>query len=190
MTISETMTGGRSGARELRVWDPLVRMIHWSVALAVLINSFSDGEEPLHEWVGYTALALVALRLVWGVLGPRPARFSAFPPSPGRALRHLGALRRGERSVHLSHNPIGALMAYNLWATLGVLGVTGYMMGTMFFFGVEWVEEAHEIAYDWLLVSVALHVAGVLFDAWRTQVPLVRAMITGRKRVDEGWTVE
>lgn len=190
MAITDTTASGRSGAREVRVWDPLVRLIHWSVALAVLINSISEGEEALHEWVGYAALGLVALRLVWGVVGPWAARLTTFPPSLSRALAHLGEILRGERAVHLSHNPLGGLMAYNLWGTIAVLGATGYMMGTMRFFGLEWVEEAHEIAYSWLLISVALHIGGVLFDTWRTGVPLVPAMITGRKRLREGWTAK
>ena len=190
MANVETTASGRSGAREVRVWDPLVRVIHWSVALAVLINSFSDGEESLHEWIGYIALSLVGIRMIWGVVGPRMARFSAFPPSLSGAARHATAIRHGDRSVHLSHNPLGALMAYNLWLTILVLGVTGYMMGTMRFFGVEWVEETHEIAFNWLLFSVALHVFGVVVDTWRTRVPLVQAMITGRKRIPKGTKVE
>ena len=50
----------------------------------------------------------------------------------------------GDRHVHLSHNPIGALMAYNIWASVIVIGLTGYMMTTITFFGAEWVEEVHE----------------------------------------------
>lgn len=183
MTMADTVRRGRSGAHEVRVWDPLVRLIHWLVASAVLVNSIADDDGALHRWVGYAALGLVAIRLVWGLIGPRHARFSAFPPSPSRALAHLGAMLRGDRTVHLSHNPLGALMVYNIWATIVVLGATGYMMGTVQFFGVEWVEEAHEIAYGWLIASVALHVAGVLIDTWRTRVPLLAAMITGRKRI-------
>lgn len=174
---------GRFGARGILVWDPLVRLVHWSVALSVLINSFSDGEESFHHWVGYVAASLVAVRLVWGLVGPRPARFSAFPPSPRRALTHLREIRLGRPVVHLSHNPLGALMVYNLWAMIAVLAITGYMMGTMAYFGVDWVEEAHELAYNWLLLSVLLHVGGVIFDSWRSGVPLLAAMITGRKRV-------
>jgi len=74
-------------------------------------------------------------------------------------------------------------MVYNLWLTLLALSATGIMMGTVTFFGVDWVEELHEAAFGWLMFSVALHVGGVLFDQWRTGVPLARAMVTGRKRI-------
>ena len=96
---------------------------------------------------------------------------------------------KGDKTAHLSHNPLGALMVYNIWVTVLVLGATGYMMGTMQFFGVEWVEEAHEIAFNWLLVSIVLHVGGVVFDTWWSGVPLVRSMIDGRKRVPEGRSI-
>lgn len=178
---------GRTSACGTPVWDPLVRLIHWSLALTILVNGIiTDDESKLHEWVGYMALGLVATRLLWGLVGPRHARFSAFPPSIRGAFRHTWAILRGKSDVHLSHNPLGALMAYNLWATVIVLGVTGYMMTTLTFFGVDWVEEAHEAAFNWLILSVALHVAGVLFESARTGVNLVRAMINGRKHIPPG----
>ena len=191
MASIDTTESGRSGARDVPVWDPLVRLVHWGVAIGVLVNSFDDADAALHQWVGYAVAGLVGVRLLWGMVGPRPARFSAFPPNPFAALRHLAAGWRGEKMpVHLSHNPLGALMVYNIWSTLAVLGATGYMMTTMTFFGVEWVEEAHEMAHAWLVASVALHVAGVVIDGARTHVPLVRAMVTGRKRIPEGTQLE
>ncbi|WP_377194282.1 cytochrome b/b6 domain-containing protein [Ruegeria meonggei] len=119
-------------------------------------------------------------------IGPKHARFSAFPPSPARALRHIKAMRAGDRSVHLSHNPLGALMVYNIWLSVIAIGVTGFMMTTITFFGIDWVEELHEAVFNWLLFSVALHVAGVAFDTRRSGVNLVRAMINGRKTIPEG----
>jgi cytochrome b len=187
--INDTTDSGRIGAREIPVWDPLVRLIHWSLALCILLNAFSEGEDDLHMWVGYVAAGLLAIRLVWGLIGPRPARFSSFPPRPAAALAHLRAMLPGQdrdRMVHLSHNPLGALMVYNIWGTVAAIAVTGYMMGTMRFFGIDWVEELHELAFDWLVLSVLLHVVGVVFDGWRTRVPLVRAMLTGTKRVPPG----
>lgn len=190
MAATDTTKGGRSGVRATLVWDPLVRIIHWGVALSIVVNSFVDGEQEVHEWVGFAALGLVGVRLLWGVIGSRPARFTAFPPNPIAALSHLRAMLQGERVIHLSHNPLGALMVYNIWTTIIVIGATGYMMGTMRFFGVGWVEEVHEIAYNWLVISIALHVGGVVLDSRRTGVPLVRAMITGRKRIPEGARTE
>ena len=92
--------------------------------------------------------------------------------------------------MHLSHNPLGALMVYNLWLTVIALGVTGYMMTTIRFFGIEWVEDAHELAFNWLLPSIVLHIAGVAFDSWRTGISLVRSIINGRKRLPQGTKIE
>lgn len=191
MSVSATSDCGRVGARCIMVWDPLVRLIHWVLALTILLNGFVlDGESALHEWIGYIALGLIAIRLFWGLFGSRHARLSAFPPNPVAALRHLAALSKGDRTVHLSHNPLGALMVYNIWVTVLVLGATGYMMGTIQFFGVEWMEEAHEIAFNWLLVSIMLHIGGIVFDSWRSGLPLVRSMIDGRKRIPQDRSVE
>ena len=191
MAAVAQQTSGRVSAREVAVWDPLVRLIHWSLALTILLNgTFIEEESKAHEWIGYIALGLVGLRLVWALIGPKHARFSAFPPSPARAVNHLRAMLSGDKTIHLSHNPLGALMVYNIWASVIAIGITGYMMTTITFFGVDWVEEAHEVIFGWLLFSVALHVAGVAFDTWRSGVNLVRAMINGRKTIPYGREVE
>ncbi len=191
MAAVAQQTSGRASAREVAVWDPLVRLIHWSLAVTILLNgTIVEEESKTHEWIGYIALGLVGLRLVWALIGPKHARFSAFPPSPGRVVRHLRAMLSGDKTVHLSHNPLGALMVYNIWASVITIGITGYMMTTITFFGVDWVEEAHEVVFGWLVFSVALHVAGVAFDTWRSGVNLVRAMINGRKTIPHGREVE
>lgn len=189
--VSAGDTGGGESTRIVPVWDPLVRLIHWSLALCILLNGYvTDPESDLHEVIGYIALALVLTRLLWGLIGPRPARLMSFPPSPARAMRHLRALQQGDKTVHLGHNPLGALMVWNIWATVGVIVTTGIMMGTRRYFGVQWVLSVHEIMFNWLIVSVALHIGGVIFDSWRSRVPLVRAMIDGRKRIPADRPVE
>lgn len=194
MLMEQKGIRGRKSARDKRgilVWDPLVRLIHWGVVSMVLINAAIVAKDsPIHLWAGYTMLVLVGVRLLWGVIGTRSARFSAFPPNPFRALAYLRQMRSGDRTVHLSHNPLGALMVYNIWSTLLVIGATGYMMGTVKFFGIAWVEQIHELAYDWLLLSIAGHIAGVVFDTWRSGVPLVQAMLHGRKRIPKGTAVK
>ncbi|MBP9158971.1 MAG: cytochrome b/b6 domain-containing protein [Sphingobium sp.] len=66
--------------------------------------------------------------MLWGLIGPAEARFTAFPPNPARALRHVGEIRRGEKVEHASHNPLGALMVYAIWSCLGVIIATGISM--------------------------------------------------------------
>jgi cytochrome b len=191
MTFLTETTRGRASARAVAVWDPLVRLIHWSLALTILLNgTLIEDESTTHNWIGYIALGLVGLRVVWALIGPKHARFTAFAPNPAKALRHLRATLAGDRTIHLSHNPLGALMACNIWLTVIAIGLTGYMMTTVTYFGIEWVEETHEVLFGWLVFSVALHVAGVAFDTWRSGVNLVRAMVTGRKIIPRGRDVE
>ena len=114
---------------ETRRWDPLVKITHWGIAAVVLWNALIVGEgSAAHIYAGYVLAGLLALRLLWGVIGTRAARFSAFPPSPARALAHIRAIRAGEHEHHVSHNPLGALMAYAIWATVSVIVASGIAM--------------------------------------------------------------
>jgi cytochrome b len=164
------------------VWDIFVRFTHWSVAALVLAElTVLDEDWAVHRWAGYAVLALVALRLVWGLIGPRHARFSAFPPSLKAARAHLAGLFGRRHEPYLSHNPLGALMVYNLWASLVAVCVTGILMTTRTFWGVDWVEELHEVLANWVTISVLLHIAGVIFESWHSKTNLARAMISGKK---------
>jgi cytochrome b len=193
------MAGPSGAAAGERRWDPLIRLTHWSVAAAVLLNGLIVDDDSLaHVWIGYVALALLALRLLWGVIGTAEARFSAFPPSLGAARTHVQGMLASRRREYLSHNPLGALMAYALWGTLLVVSLTGVMLESSPFpdAGVahadeheersedrdgvsEAVEEIHEAAANLLLLLAALHVGGVALESRLSGVNLVRAMVTG-----------
>jgi cytochrome b len=182
-----------------RVWDPLVRLTHWTIALAVVLNGFVIDEESLtHIWIGYVALGMLALRLLWGVIGSEKARFSSFPPSLSGALQHVAHLRRGEHPDHPSHNPLGALMVYAMWATLLFVCATGIMMESEPFPGhqneysisdddddederLEVVEDLHEAGANLLLLLAVLHVGGVVLESRLSGRNLVREMISGRR---------
>ncbi len=112
-----------------RRWDPVVKLTHWAVALAVLANAvITEAGSANHVWVGYALAAILALRLLWGMIGPAEARFAAFPPSPGRAMAHIRDISAGRKTEHRSHNPLGALMVYAIWGTLLVIIATGVAM--------------------------------------------------------------
>ena len=165
------------------VWDRFVRLFHWSLVSCVVLNQFvlEAGETP-HEWVGYTASALVLARIVWGFVGSRYARFSDFFPTPARLAHHVRALARGEHPQYAGHNPLGAVMMLALMGLILSLGVTGWMQTTDTWFGEEWLMELHEWLANGLLLAAGLHAAAAIVMGRLERVHLVRAMITGVKR--------
>ncbi|OYW58044.1 MAG: cytochrome B [Rhodobacterales bacterium 12-65-15] len=194
------------------LWDPLVRISHWGIAFIVVMNALlTKGGSPLHLWLGWIGMALLLLRLVWGVLGPVEARFSAFPPSPRAALSHLRGLVSGRAPQYRSHNPAGALMVYAFWVTLAVVIGTGLLRtggqtpmqaardaaavasgdwsvlvtetdgGGESRFGTL-PGEVHTVAANLLLILAALHVAGVAVESRAMRRNLVAPMLTGSKR--------
>lgn len=171
---------------DYRIWDPLVRVFHWTLVAGFAANAFIlDDDSKQHEWVGYAVVALVLLRLVWGMLGPRSALFSSFLPTRRDVMAQITDIATRRRRAHLGHSPLGALMIVNLLATMLAIGLTGYMMTTNMFWGVDWVEETHELLVTWAEMSILAHVAAVIFESRRTGVNLPRAMLTGRKTVPD-----
>ncbi|MCP5150303.1 MAG: cytochrome b/b6 domain-containing protein [Ectothiorhodospiraceae bacterium] len=171
---------------EVKVWDPLVRIGHWTLVAAFAIAWLTAEElDRVHEWAGYVVLGYVAVRLAWGFVGGRHARFADFVRGPGVVLGYLVDTARLRARRHLGHNPAGGAMILALLAGLAITGLTGFAMTTDAFWGVEWVEEVHEGAAEATLVLVVLHVLGVLVASLEHGENLVRAMVTGRKRALE-----
>ncbi len=182
--ISSEGRSDHAGGQTLRVWDPVVRVFHWTLVSCFITNAFlNNPEKALHHYIGYTVVALVVLRVVWGLIGTRHARFSDFPPSVSAAMEQAQEMVTGRRRIHAGHSPLGALMIYNLLATFLAIGTTGYMMLTVRFFGMDWVKELHEVFVTWAEISVAAHVAAVIFESRRLKVNLARAMVTGTKTI-------
>lgn len=168
--------------RKIYVWDKFVRLFHWSLALSFSANALLiDDDSELHEYVGYAVMALVLARILWGFIGSRYARFKSFPLSVSNSVEQLSDIALQRQHEHIGHTPLGALMIYNLLGSLIIVTLTGYLMTTDMFWGVEWPEEMHEIFVSWTEFSVILHIAAVIFESRRTHVNLPRAMVTGFK---------
>lgn len=176
--------GGAKPSAEIKVWDPFVRIFHWSLVVLFFI-AFTTGDEIewLHIAAGYGIAGLVTLRIVWGLIGTRHARFGDFVKSPGAVLAYLRDVIRFKAPRTLGHNPAGGAMIVALLVMLTGTCVTGYMMTTDAYWGVKWVKELHEVAANATIALVALHVFGVIVSSMAHRENLVRAMFTGRKRV-------
>jgi cytochrome b len=174
------MHGNRPEATVVKVWDPLVRIGHWTLVAGIVATWLVHGK--WHEWLGYAVLAVVTLRLVWGLVGPRYARFAQFVHPPAATLNYGRQILAHSEPRHLGHNPLGGWMIATLLATITGICVSGWLYTTERFWGVGWVEKLHEGLTNFLVVLVALHIGGVIFSSLRHGENLVAAMFSGRKR--------
>lgn len=197
---------------KIRVWDTLVRVVHWGLVAAFATAWLTADElQPVHEIAGYTVAGLVAFRLVWGLIGSRYARFAQFLKGPGETLAYLGDMTRGRERRYLGHNPVGAAMIVALLVTLSGTAFTGWLMedearlamlpSMPAIVAPAWADddgderkhgergevegplkEVHETLANLMLLLAALHVGGVVLASFRHHENLVRAMVTGDKR--------
>lgn len=178
------MLAPRPGLAVARVWDPLVRLFHWSLVASFGVAWLThEGELGwVHEWAGYAAAALVGIRLLWGVVGTRYARFSQFVRHPATVLAYLRDIATGREARHIGHNPAGGAMVLALLAGMAATAFTGWMMTTDTYYGSDWVQTLHSLCAHGLLLLVFVHLGGVVLASRRHDENLVAAMVTGLKR--------
>lgn len=172
--------------RTVKVWDPLVRVFHWSLVTSFAVAWVTAEEwDGVHEWAGYIAGALIAFRIVWGIAGPRYARFTQFVRGPQTVIGFLGDMLHGRERRYIGHNPAGAAMIVGLIVMMAITATTGWMQTLDAYHHVRWVHAVHALCANAMLVMVCIHVGGVLFASLRHRENLVRAMVFGRKRAPE-----
>ena len=174
---------GPSGS-DLKVWDILVRLIHWSMVASVAV-AWLVTEGRIHDAAGYALLALIALRVLWGFVGPDHARFASFVKTPRTVFQYAKLLYAGHEPRHIGHNPLGGWMILALLATGLAASLSGWLYTTDAFWGLAWVERIHVFFAYLLLVLATLHIVGVVFTSVRQRENLIASMLHGRKRVED-----
>ncbi len=181
----------------IRLWDLPVRLIHWSlvVLMPMLWWSWKSGDLALHKQLGLVTLALVAFRLMWGLVGSHTARFASFLAGP-RAMLDYVACKRVAPVV--GHNPVGGwstVLLLGLLATEVALGLfaqdidaieSGPLSYLVTYDAADAAREWHDLVFDLLLAFIALHIAAILFYLVAKRDNLIGPMVTGRKAVVDG----
>ncbi len=181
----------------IKVWDPFVRIFHWGLVLAFTVAYLTEEDVlSVHILAGYVILGLLSLRLVWGFIGPRYARFSDFTYSLSSIRNFLKDTLNFRAKRYLGHNPAGGAMILLLIASLLLTSFTGLLLyavaeqagplaGMITItseFMREALEETHEFFANFTLFLVFIHVTGVIIESFIHRENLARAMVTGNKR--------
>ncbi|MCT4608465.1 MAG: cytochrome b/b6 domain-containing protein [Pelagimonas sp.] len=182
-----------------KIWDIGLRLFHWALVICVGVawglGEFGPNVMTLHFYFGYAVIALLVFRVIWGLVGPAPARFVHFLYGPGTVLRYAKTLFQRKPSYWPGHNPLGALAVFAILGVLFLQVVTGLFADPDDYINVgplaHWVSsdgtrlasQLHELASKLILALVVIHVAVIGFYKRFKGENLVTPMITGWKLV-------
>lgn len=187
------------GVTRAKIWDPGIRLFHWALVIAVCgawyLGKFGPNIMTLHFYFGYSVIALLGFRILWGLVGPAPARFASFLYGPGTTARYLATLPDRKPSYWPGHNPVGALSVFALLAVLIVQAGTGLFSDPDDYINVgplasevssdtsRLATRIHTRVYWLVLALVVLHLGAIAFYKRYKGEDLVTPMITGQKLV-------
>jgi len=196
----QKLAGGDDGVtppdRKTRVWDVPVRVFHWALALLIVsqITTVSLGGNAMeyHLLGGYSILALVLFRIVWGVVGTRHARFANFFRGPLAVLRYARSLTGSDHEKHAGHNPLGGWSVIAMLASVLVQAVSGLFAdddimttGPLRKYVSDDVASTcgaiHEANALVLLTLICIHMGAILFYLVKKKENLIVPMFSGFK---------
>ncbi len=189
---------GLTVAEKHLIWDLPLRIFHWSFAFTILASWYTaehkDDYIELHMQLGFVALALIIFRIIWGIIGPKHARFSQFIPSPKTLIVYL--TKSNNENFAPGHNPLGALMVILMIMLISTQAISGlFITDDVFSSGPYYGSLASELekvmsflhhnTFDFMIGAIALHLAAVAYYWQVKKQNLVKPMITGRKSAEQ-----
>jgi len=179
--------------KTVRIWDLPTRLFHVALALCVTgaIVSVKLGGLWMdwHVRLGIASLALVTFRIIWGLIGPRYARFAQFYTSPLNTWAYFKAPTKSA-----GHNPLGAWSVFGMLAIIGWQGVSGLFANddilTQGPFAAlvssAWSDRLtglHQFNELFLYAAIGLHLAAIAFYTYKGQ-RLLMPMLHGDVQAD------
>jgi len=187
-----------SRERDTEIWDLSTRIFHWTLVLLVGINLFLIGprggfQTIFHFVAGYAIAGLLVFRLAWGFVGSPRSRFADFLRRWPVVKAYLDRLIRFDPPHSVGHNPLGGWMIAVLLTTLTGMIVTGLFAAGRRAAGplaaaiplpmAVILRDLHSLLSNFLIALIVAHVLGVVVEWFLTGDNLVKAMVTGRKKL-------
>ncbi|MGS0694577.1 cytochrome b/b6 domain-containing protein [Shewanella sp. 0m-4] len=182
---------------KIKVWDLPTRVFHWGMLclLGGLWWTADAGEMEWHQILAYGLMILIAVRLIWGLVGSDTARFSHFVYSPKTVIHYLNRTRREGISSSIGHNPVGGYMVVTLITLICIQLITGlfatddiFTEGPLYSFvssdTASWLTWLHKKNFDLILILAAMHVLAVGVHMIKGD-KILGAMFSGYKSLPE-----
>lgn len=182
------------------IWDLPTRLFHWLLVASLMAQyvtaAWLDNAVQWHFYIGYFTLGLIAFRIIWGVIGPKYARFSQFVTGPSSVVNYIKTLFLKKAAPTAGHNPLGGWFVVIMLVLVAVQGISGlFMTDDVFLDGpyrqmadsdtIEVMNWLHHVAFDTLIYVIALHIGAITFYTFYKKQALVPAMLHGKKRTND-----
>lgn len=176
---------------KIKVYDLPTRLFHLVFAVLFLaafaFAKLADDESPFfsqHMLLGLILGCVALLRVVWGLIGTKYARFASFPLNPVQLARYFRDLITANGERHIARNPASAWAALIMIGLALGLGITGYLMAIG---QKEVYEDLHELLANAFAFVVVAHIAGVILHQVRHRDGIALSMFHGKKEnIDKG----
>lgn len=183
----------------VRIWDLPTRLFHWALVVLIALQ-YASGEFGLfpmkwHYLLGYTTLALILFRVLWGFAGSETSQFGGFLRGPRAVFHYLvDTLRGGKTRIH-GHNPLGGWSIVSMLACVAAQALSGLfasddiseegpLTDRVSDAVVDLMTRIHQLNRYVLLALIVLHIGAVLAHWLIRDDNLVAPMLHGRARFE------
>lgn len=160
-----------------------VRFFHWGIALLVVLNLYVfEHGKSFHEYAGYTCVALVISRVLFGhFFYEKRFSFRRFELRWSELKHFIQGLIKGKKKDFEGHNPIASYVYLCIWGLVCLLGISGFLMKEVdALWGNETLENTHEIFSLSLITFIILHLIGIVQDSLHFKRKTWKRMFTGK----------
>ncbi len=180
------------------IWDIPTRLFHWAIVISLCYSWYSMEQSNLdhHFLSGYTALALILFRIIWGFIGSRYAKFGSFIYKPSEYIAYLKTFFKRGDGKYAGHNPMGGLSVLALLLVILIQTGTGMFADDEYYYFAPLndyvsgstagrITEFHGINAKVIFGLAILHILVIVFYRLFKKEKLTLAMITGKKPDDQ-----
>jgi len=204
-------------------WDWETRLLHWVnmllIVTLVLLVIGKEGMEiigidktlrapvkKLHAYIGHVFAITFFLRVIWGFVGSKYAKWSDIIPcrreqwqAIGKTIRWYLSGFRATPVKSVGHDPLAAIFYAALFLVLASQVITGMLLsgmefktfpGVLFVGGLSAASrkaldgalgEAHEFGFWFIIFFICAHIAGLVAHEIKEKTGLFSSMIHGKK---------